>query len=62
LVEEKAHFIEPMACLAVAQLPEGVAWEYELKFDGYRALVSRRAASRNSANGRCAAPLRPGKT
>jgi bifunctional non-homologous end joining protein LigD len=31
-------FIEPMACLAVAHLPEGEAWEYELKFDGYRAL------------------------
>jgi hypothetical protein len=38
LVKEKAHFIEPMACLAVAHLPEGEAWEYELKFDGYRAL------------------------
>jgi ATP-dependent DNA ligase len=38
LVKEKAHFIEPMACLAVAHLPDGEAWEYELKFDGYRAL------------------------
>lgn len=37
-MKEKAHFIEPMACLAVARLPEGEAWEYELKFDGYRAL------------------------
>ena len=34
-----AHFIEPMPCLAVEKLPEGEAWEYELKLDGYRALV-----------------------
>jgi DNA ligase D-like protein (predicted ligase) len=34
-----AHFIEPMPCLAVKKLPEGEAWEYELKLDGYRALA-----------------------
>jgi ATP-dependent DNA ligase len=34
-----AHFIEPMPCLAVKRLPEGEAWEYELKLDGYRALA-----------------------
>jgi DNA ligase D-like protein (predicted ligase) len=34
-----AHFIEPMQCLAVKKLPEGEAWEYELKLDGYRALA-----------------------
>ena len=28
-----------MACLAVADLPEGTQWEYELKFDGYRAIA-----------------------
>ena len=33
------HFIEPMACLAVASLPTGTSWEYELKFDGYRAVA-----------------------
>src|ERR1700732_3589555 len=33
-----AHFVEPMQCLAVAKLPEGPDWEYEIKFDGYRAL------------------------
>ncbi len=33
-----AHFVEPMQCLAVAKLPEGPGWEYEIKFDGYRAL------------------------
>jgi bifunctional non-homologous end joining protein LigD len=34
-----AHFIEPMPCLAVKKLPEGEAWRYELKLDGYRALA-----------------------
>jgi ATP-dependent DNA ligase len=34
-----AHFIEPMPCLAVKNLPEGEAWQYELKLDGYRALA-----------------------
>jgi DNA ligase D-like protein (predicted ligase) len=38
-----AHFVEPMQCLAVAKLPEGPDWEYELKFDGYRALGIRSA-------------------
>jgi bifunctional non-homologous end joining protein LigD len=27
-----------MACVAVAQVPAGPEWEYELKFDGYRAI------------------------
>src|SRR5712675_155416 len=27
-----------MRCLPVAKLPEGSNWEYEVKFDGYRAL------------------------
>jgi bifunctional non-homologous end joining protein LigD len=33
-----AHFVEPMLCLAVSELPTGSAWEYELKLDGYRAI------------------------
>jgi bifunctional non-homologous end joining protein LigD len=28
-----------MACLAVADIPTGSEWEYELKFDGYRAIA-----------------------
>jgi bifunctional non-homologous end joining protein LigD len=32
------HFIEPMLCLAVSDLPTGSEWEYELKLDGYRAI------------------------
>jgi ATP-dependent DNA ligase len=35
---EPARFVEPMQCLPVAKLPEGPNWEYEVKFDGYRAL------------------------
>jgi bifunctional non-homologous end joining protein LigD len=34
-----ASFIEPMPCVAVKKLPEGYAWQYELKLDGYRALA-----------------------
>ena len=29
-----ARFVEPMQCLAVAKLPEGPDWAYEIKFDG----------------------------
>jgi bifunctional non-homologous end joining protein LigD len=32
-------FITPMAAQVVKQLPEGNEWGYELKFDGYRALI-----------------------
>ena len=32
-------FITPMAAQVVKRLPEGSEWIYELKFDGYRALV-----------------------
>jgi ATP-dependent DNA ligase len=35
-------FIEPMQCLAVNKLPEGDAWQYELKLDGYRTLAVKR--------------------
>jgi ATP-dependent DNA ligase len=36
--KETARFVEPMQCIPVAKLPEGSNWEYEVKFDGYRAL------------------------
>src|SRR5687767_11914028 len=32
-------FVTPMAAQVVKKLPEGDDWIYELKFDGYRALV-----------------------
>jgi DNA ligase D-like protein (predicted ligase) len=35
----QAEYIEPMQCLLVNKLPEGKAWEYELKLDGYRTLA-----------------------
>src|ERR1700722_1964618 len=34
--ELKATFIESMECLPVSKLPEGPAWTYEIKLDGYR--------------------------
>jgi len=37
-VKTKVGFVEPMLSLPVTKLPEGPAWSYELKFDGYRAL------------------------
>ena len=33
------RFLEPMKCLPVKKIPEGDAWLYELKFDGYRSLA-----------------------
>ena len=37
--EQTARFIEPMECLPVEKIPEGDLWTYELKLDGYRAIV-----------------------
>src|SRR5580700_3466380 len=39
-----ARFVEPMLCLAVDKLPEGPAWQYEVKLDGYRAIGVRTKA------------------
>jgi bifunctional non-homologous end joining protein LigD len=36
---QAAAFITPMAALVVKELPEGDEWVYELKLDGYRALI-----------------------
>src|SRR5688572_25767256 len=32
-------FVEPMAAKVVSALPEGDQWVYEVKWDGYRALL-----------------------
>lgn len=32
-------FQEPLAAVAVAELPQGDEWLYEVKLDGYRALL-----------------------
>jgi DNA ligase D-like protein (predicted ligase) len=39
LPQREAAFIEPMECLAVAKLPEGAQWVWEIKLDGYRAIA-----------------------
>jgi len=38
-------FVVPMAAMPVETLPEGPAWLYELKLDGYRALIIKDGAS-----------------
>jgi bifunctional non-homologous end joining protein LigD len=38
-VEAELRFIEPMECLQVDAVPEGGEWFYEIKHDGYRAIV-----------------------
>src|SRR5688572_15907470 len=38
-------FVTPMAALLVDVLPEGPEWSYELKLDGYRALIVKDGAS-----------------
>jgi DNA ligase D-like protein (predicted ligase) len=38
-------FVTPMAALTVETLPEGPEWTYELKLDGYRALIIKDNAS-----------------
>jgi DNA ligase D-like protein (predicted ligase) len=35
----EASFVEPMECLSVSKLPEGLQWIWEIKLDGYRALA-----------------------
>jgi DNA ligase D-like protein (predicted ligase) len=39
LPRTEASFIEPMECLSVSKLPEGLEWLWEIKLDGYRALA-----------------------
>ena len=39
LPKTEASFVEPMECLSVSKLPEGLEWIWEIKLDGYRALA-----------------------
>jgi hypothetical protein len=41
LPKQAAGFLETMDCLPVPKLPEGPAWTYEIKLDGYRLEVVR---------------------
>jgi bifunctional non-homologous end joining protein LigD len=42
-VAARADFIEPMLLLRTNKLPEGDGWEYQLKWDGYRAIAFKHA-------------------
>ena len=44
-LRDAPSFIEPMAARVVQELPDGAEWMYELKFDGYRALLLKNGAS-----------------
>src|SRR5438046_9052950 len=41
LPKTEASFVEPMECLSVSKLPEGLEWLWEIKLDGYRALAGK---------------------
>jgi bifunctional non-homologous end joining protein LigD len=42
LPDAKLGFVSPMLALPVSSVPEGANWQYEIKLDGYRALVVKR--------------------
>jgi bifunctional non-homologous end joining protein LigD len=43
--QSTVHFIEPMALQLVKELPQGPEWLYEVKLDGYRALIIKNGES-----------------
>jgi len=43
--EAKARFMEPMLLQRAQSLPEGPEWSYEVKLDGYRALLAWKTGS-----------------
>src|SRR6185437_2617645 len=55
-------FVVPMAAVAVKQLPEGDDWLYEVKWDGYRALIIKDGAAVRiqSRNDKDLSPMYPG--
>ena len=67
--KRKAAFVEPMLLLRADKLPEGDAWQYEPKFDGYRALgikaggkIQLRSRTRCAVSTRCVGrPSKPAR-
>ncbi len=49
--------VDPMLCLLRPTLPEGDEWEYEIKWDGYRALGEKTAAGKSRFLSRNLKPL-----
>ena len=43
-IKNNPTFVQPMAAESGTTLPEGPEWTYELKLDGYRALLLKRGA------------------
>jgi bifunctional non-homologous end joining protein LigD len=43
LPDTELQFVAPMRALALAKLPEGRGWLYEIKFDGYRTLARKKS-------------------
>jgi ATP-dependent DNA ligase len=43
-VSRSPAFIEPMTAVNVTVLPEGEEWPYQVKLDGYRALLLKHGA------------------
>lgn len=41
----KAAFVPPMLLLRTNRLPQGDEWQYELKYDGYRAIAFKSAGT-----------------
>ena len=37
----RLFFVEPMECKPVDSLPDNEGWQYEIKFDGYRAIATK---------------------
>jgi bifunctional non-homologous end joining protein LigD len=57
-----SRFVTPMAARIAERLPEGREWQYEVKFDGYRALLIKQGASVQirSRNDKDLTPVYPG--